>query len=223
MMKSTQQEGKPMSIKIFIFTIFLALACNKTNKALPFTENILTKGMKITAQTPIEKLIIEGLEGTKRRFIGEKWSKVANLIPRQSRWYGSLGLYDPARSSTQEGRLLINEGRQFFKNENEALRFLCNLRKSVDQLDKLTYSSNGLVISYHITPVHKVKNINIWQIYINGKKPTALKGADNHAIEVTAGIIPDTATPHPIKIGYPRELCSQEAFQKSNYWQRVLE
>jgi len=113
-----------MAIKVFIFCIIIFLVLlvtyNNAQDNLPFTENVLTNGIKITVNTPKERLIIEGKKGTKRFFKGKGWSKTSNLTPRTIRWYGSLGLYDPANSNTQNGRVLVNEGRQFFSNKNEA-------------------------------------------------------------------------------------------------------
>ncbi len=216
-----------MSLKIFIGTVILFLVLllwsisGNKNKPYAYTENVLTDGMSITVQTHIEKLTIEGLEGTRRKFTGEGWSKVADLIPRQTRWYGSLGLYDPADSNTQSGRLLVDEGRQFFDSEEEALRYLCEEQKKGY---KIVYSNHGLSLSQDKEPTgldKPIRFVNIWQIYINGKKPTSLKGANDEAIQVTGGIIPAIANLNPAKVGCPREMCSKEEFEKSEYWQKV--
>jgi len=223
-----------MSMKIFIVSIIifigLLLAYNR-NSLLPFTENVLTDGMKITAHTPIETLTIEGTKGTKRVFRGKGWSTVANLTPRPTRWYGSLGLYDPADSYVQDERLLVNEGRQFFSNENEVLRYICHFKKLADSAyDKahngtVVYNNSGLIIVYRITSLKRggfVRYIDIWQVYINGKKPTSLKGADDHTIEISGDTIPDTAKPHTAEIGEPRQSCTEKEFKDSQYYQELI-
>ena len=217
-----------MVIKVFIFCIIIflvfLLTYNNTQDNLPFTENVLTNGIKITVDTPKERLIIEGKKGTKRFFKGKGWSKTSILTPRTVRWYGSLGLYDPADSNIQNGRVLVDEGRQFFSNKNEALRYICRRKEIVEYLQNgtLVYNNNGLVVSYEINHYDDgdiVRCINIWQIYIDGEKPTSLKGANDSAIRVSGGTIPNTAIAHPAKIGEPRKICSEEKFGKSSYWQ----
>ncbi len=54
------------------------------------------------------------------------------------------------------------------------------------------------------------RSLTIWQIYINGKKPSSLRGAVDNAIVITGGSIPGTATPFQAKVGYERELADKE-------------
>jgi len=114
-------------------TTFLLLAllgltsCHTDNVDLSKNEPVLTEGMKITGSMPKEMIVIEGLKGSKRRYSGDGWSKTSTLIARSTRWYGSLGLYDPAESYSLGNRLLLDEGRQFFSSESEALRYIKKL------------------------------------------------------------------------------------------------
>ena len=143
-----------MSLRIFGISVVVLLGLltykvfygNK--KMLPFTENVLANGITITAYTPTEKLVIEGKKGTRRAFKGKGWSTTANLTPRPTRWYGSLGLYDPADSYTQDGRLMVDEGRQFFSNEDEVLHYICHFKSL---FNTVIYNNSGLIIAYDIT------------------------------------------------------------------------
>lgn len=174
------------------------------------TESVLSDGMKIFASTPNGKILIKGKNGFTRVYSGDSWSKTSTLIPRPTRWYGSLGLYDPADSSTMHGRLLVDEGRQFFSSESEALRYMQSLS---GYYGNLTYNNRGLVIAYKVIDIEggePTRSLTLWQFYIDGKKPTTLRGAVDKNVKIEGGTIPETATPFPAKIGYERALGNSE-------------
>ena len=184
-------------------TLFLLSSCGLLIHELPSTtEYVLSDGMTITATTPNGKVSITGCRGTKRIFAGDGWTKTRYLIPRDERWYGSLGLYDAAGSFTPYGRLLVDEGRLFFESKSAAERHL-----HADYCDPV-YNDDGLAVGFRISEIpggEPTRTVEIWQIYINGKKPTSLKGANNKAITVIGGVIPDTATPYPAVVGHEME------------------
>jgi hypothetical protein len=183
-------------------------AADDRGKLLPYTEVVLTPGMKISATHPHGSIEIHADDDASRIFSGRNWMIQTRLIPRRTRWYGSLGLYDPAPSWKPGGRLLVDEGRQFFESEDQALRFL----NVGSQMRKPIFTNQGLVIGYHEEPTpgdRPVRSITIWQIYINGKRPTSMTGADDSAITVTGGEILDFASPNPAEIGYARHLSDE--------------
>lgn len=185
-------------------------SCQRTAPLPPDTEAVLSDGMKIAVITPSGKLEIEGKAGALRAYSGEDWSRTATLIPRKDRWAGSHGLYDPASSATLGDRLLIEEGRQYFSSESEAQRYMQRLK---GYYGTLTYNSSGLVVAYKIIDIENEKptrSLEVWQFYINGKRPTALRGAVDRNIEVSGGTIPDQSTPAPVPEGYERELADSE-------------
>jgi hypothetical protein len=190
-----------------LFTVTV-IGCNSIpNSAI---ESVLSEGMKITATTPSGKVVIEGKKGFARAYSGDGWSMNSTLIPRPTRWYGSLGLYDPAGSSSKYGRLIVDEGRQFFSSESEALRYMKALS---GYFEKLIYNNSGLVIAYKVIDMkggEPTRSLTIWQFYINGKRPTSMRGADDSNIKIEGGVIPETATPFPASIGYERELANSE-------------
>jgi len=190
-----------------VFVISSAFACNRTQ---PSPETVLSEGMKVSATTPSGKLIIECGKGLTRKYQGENWSKTSELIPRTSRWSGSLGLYDPAGSDTLGDRLLLEEGRQFFSSESEAMRYLQTINGFYGAV---TYSNDGLVVAYSVTAIPNEKptrDIQLWQIYINGAKPKALRGASNLNIKIEGGTILEQANPTPAPIGYERKISDKE-------------
>jgi hypothetical protein len=173
-------------------------------------ELVLSEKMKISALTPIGKITIEGGKGFARQYSGTNWSKSSVLTPRTTRWYGSLGAYDPAGSFTRGDRLLVDEGRQFFSSESEALRYM----KSISgYYGPLTYNNSGLVIAYQVIDIPNEKptrSIQVWQFYINGNKPSVLRGAVDENIQIIGGNIPDKVTPISAPIGYEREISDKE-------------
>lgn len=187
------------------FALSLCLLCTSCGilsiGLQPWTEYVLTDGMVITAQTPEGPVRIAGKKGTKRVYSGDGWSKTRHLDPRDIRWYGSLGLHDAALSLSPHGRLLLDEGRLFFDSTRDAVRYL---RSSAVPL---VHNNQGLAVGMKVVEWpgkerrEPVRTVEVWQIYIKGKKPMALPGARDDAISVRGGTIPETAVPYPAKVG----------------------
>jgi hypothetical protein len=212
-MSNVHKRPKNMKTAPALAFALIVSGCAGHRALLPSTEFVLTEGMKITATTPNGTVVITAGEGTERTFSGEGWSKKRHLIPRSTRWYGSLGLYDPADSSTPHGRVLVDEGRQFFATESEALRYL----DAISAYFKPVFSSTGLVVGYKVVPFaggEPTRSVEVWQIYINGKKPHSLRGADDSAIRVSGGETPETSSPNPAPIGHPRKIGDREYVPK---------
>jgi hypothetical protein len=170
------------------------------------TEFVLSEGMKISAQTRSGRIDIQAGKGPHRIYSSDGWSKTSTLEPRTTRWYGSFGLYDPAPGFSQHDRLILDEGRQFFSSESDALRFM---KFMSGFYGSLTYTNNGLVVAYKVTEIpggKLLRDLTIWQFYINGEKPKALLGAVDQNIQVTGGSIPEKASPIAVPVGYGRQL-----------------
>jgi hypothetical protein len=205
--------GRSLRIIVrFIMAILVCLSaasCQKRQNLLPTTEFVLAEGMIITATNPNGRVTISAGQGTERTFSGDGWSKRRNLIPRQERWRGSLGLYDPGDSFSLHGRLLAEEGRLFFKSESEALRYLSVEGGSY----KPVFNNRGLVVGYNIVNIpggKPTRMVDVWQIYINGQRPMSLQGANDSAVTIKGGSILDTAKPNPASVGYEQVLGEKE-------------
>jgi hypothetical protein len=107
-----------MKLSLSLSFLLILTSCSKKPVLLPSTEYVLTDGMTISADTPNGRISVAGGEGTQRMFSGDGWTQTTYLIPRTTRWYGSLGLYDPADSWSPHGRLLVDEG-GFFSTPNQ--------------------------------------------------------------------------------------------------------
>ena len=68
------------------------------------------------------------------------------------------------------------------------------------------YTHNGLVFCYSVSAPsgggEPTRSVELWQLYINGRRPHHLPGANDRAIRVEGGAIPNTSTPHPAPVGY---------------------
>jgi len=197
-----------MKVITAIIVCLLTASCQTHWDLLPTSEVVLTEGMVLTGTNPNGTVTISAGKGTERTFKGDDWSKRRELIPRTTRWYGSLGLYDPADSFTPHGRLLVDEGRLFFDSESEALRYLAGCKNF-----KPVFNNHGLVFGYHVENIpggEPTRSVQVWQIYIRGQRPESLRGAQDLAVTVKGGTIPDTAKPNPAPIGYEKTLGEKE-------------
>jgi len=183
--------------------VLFALSCtaDEVPDLLPYTETVLQPGMSISATNANGSVSITAGEGTKRIYESGKWKEEKYLIPRKERWYGSLGLYDPAASNVPYGRLLVDEGRLYFSSIAEALRYLY----VGSTFYQPVYTNNGLVFGFHLESMgnkEPTRSVRLWQIYINGKRPISIPGADDAAIKVVGGVILEQSMPYPAPIGY---------------------
>ena len=198
-----------MNRRLFLIFAFTLVSCAGRPTPLPFTEAVLTDGMRLSAETHKGKLTVIGGPGTERTFVGAGWQRSTHLIPRRTRWYGSLGLYDPSKSRSLNGRVIVDEGKLFFDSESDALRFLYVGSSQF----KPVFTSTGLAIGYHVMNIpggEPTRSIRIWQIYIMGKRPSSLRGAADEKITVTGGDIQDRASPNEAPVGYEMTLGRRE-------------
>jgi hypothetical protein len=148
-------------------------------------EIVMSPGMKITATTPNGTIAVSAGNGLTRSYTWDGATRSVEMWPRTERWYGSLGLYYPGPGfhwKEHEGiaRGVLEEGQQHFKTVNEALKWI-RARNWMPHV----YTKNGLVIGWMKVPSRKQLNVDVWQIYINGHKPTNLPGSQNSKIVVT--------------------------------------
>lgn len=215
LVKTSRRRWDRLSRMRLVFRLALvglgvALSGYSQSELLPYTEVVLKPGMAVTATNPNGTVTIQAGDGTARIFSGEGWKKKRNLIPRRERWYGSLGLYDPASSRSPYGRLLVDEGQLYFSDVSEALKYLY---VGSDHF-KPVYTNNGLVFGYDVETFGEgeepTRSVQLWQIYIDGKRPTSMPGADDSSITVSGGEIPEVSTPYPAPVGYVSELGKEE-------------
>lgn len=152
-------------------------------------EIVMTEGMKITATNSWGTMTITAGKGLERSYTWKGATRSVIMIPRKERWYGSLGIYSPGADNWKEHngitRGVLEEAQLHFDSIDEAMQFL----KHPFRANVTVYNDNGLVItcSNAINPYGGPTNtlfVEVWQIYINEKKPTRLPGSQNDKIIV---------------------------------------
>jgi len=91
------------------------------------------------------------------------------MLPRTSRWFGSLGLYYPGpgfhwQENNGIRRGVLEEGQQHFNSVAEAIAWL-----KLPYHSDCVYRDDGLVVCYSINRVLHDLYVDIWQILIGGK------------------------------------------------------
>jgi hypothetical protein len=107
------------------------------------------------------------------------------MWPRPERWYGSLGLYfpGPGHHWKEHGgiaRGVVEEGQQNFESKEEALRWIGE-RPWLSPV----YRNDGLVVGWSKNLGRKQLNVEVWQVYVAGRKPTRLPGSQDDKISVS--------------------------------------
>lgn len=148
-------------------------------------ESVMTKGMTIEATNKAGMIRIVAGEGLQRTYDWNSHKKRVRLLSRTSRWLGSLGMYHPGGG--KDVNLVTQEGQQHFCSEQEAIEWLKWQKYRFDWV----YNSDGLVVGWYVSGSQKKEpdeyysiNVEVWQIYISGKKPSDLAGAENDKIHI---------------------------------------
>lgn len=147
-------------------------------------EIVMSPGMRITATTPEGTISITAGKGLKRSYTWEGATRSVEMVPRRERWYGSLGLYYPGpgfhwKEHNGIARAVTEEGQQHFKSSQEALDWI----RQRDWM-KYAYRNDGLVVGWLKVPARKQLDVEVWQIYIEGRKPVGLAGNADGSIVV---------------------------------------
>lgn len=138
-------------------------------------------GMRISATNSHGTIQITAGKGTKRIYEwGGGKKQVVWMIPRQERWYGSLGIYSAGvHLFTGDGRIVGDEGQLAFDTVEAAFARLA-IEPSMDWV----YTADGLVVGWFKNPARNQINVDVFQLLIDGEKPTDLPGATPESIMV---------------------------------------
>ena len=159
------------------FGVWFILCLPGCTKAKPVkNEIVMSPGMTITARTSTGIITVRASQGLTRNYTWEGATRSVEMWPREERWYGSLGLYYPGpgdhwKEHNGITRGVVEEGQQHFKTTQEALRWLRARSQEWTPPFPYVYTSNGLVVGWSKTLPRRQLNVEVWQIYINGKKP----------------------------------------------------
>jgi hypothetical protein len=175
--------------------IALTIAVSSCDVAAPQAgqaETVMTSGMLITARTPEGEIAIHAGEGFVRSYNWGGATRSLKMWPRRKRWYGSLGLYYPGPGDhwkVHDGitRAVVEEGQQHFASLEEASSWLRSRNRG---WMAYTYRDDGLVVGWKRVPSRRQLNVEVWQILIQGSRPTRLDGSENGKITVSQRAAP---------------------------------
>jgi|GEM_PF-3352945 len=161
----------------------LLQACGDAYDTYPVREVVLRPGESVIATNKFGTIKIGYVSERERRFDLDGRIKIAILRARPERFLGMLGLYDPAEAwvfAPPPFRLLVEEAERHFNTYDQIYAALYEGSAVMDWV----YTSDGLVVGYDKIPPppdHQVEfntyEVDLYQFYLNGAKPTGLRGA----------------------------------------------
>lgn len=135
-------------------------------------ELVMNDGASIEAGNAGKMIKISAQGLLERTYEWGKCSLSTTLTVRASRWYGSLGAYDPSASfgfslNECEGisRSVVQEGQIHFGDEEFAMEWI-HRRPA---FYATAWAENGLLVSWSLTPERTQLNVDIWLMCLKGK------------------------------------------------------
>lgn len=184
-------EGKPLPGRVAMLTLVSRTLVRKPDEPdaddgpIPaINEVVMAPGSSITAETKTGQITIKAGKGVMRSYTWEGATRVVDMWPRKQRWQnGSLGIYFPGpgdhwKEHNGITRLVGEEARLNFPSAAAAQAWL----KTLSSAGTTVYRNDGLVVTFDKNLSRKQLNVDVWQIMINGRKPTNLAGADDSKI-----------------------------------------
>ena len=150
------------------------------------TEFAMRPGETITATTPSGTIQVRADDWLRRSYTWDGATRSAVMWPRHERWYGSLGVYYPGPGrhwKEHHGitRGVLQEGQHHFDSVEAAMEWI-----GKQTWMPAVYRNDGLMVAWGKVPDREQLNVDVWQIMVNGEKPTTLPGATDSAIRVSA-------------------------------------
>lgn len=155
---------------------FLIVSCREEPNATSVREVVLSEGQTVEASNKNGRIRISYVSPLKRKYEWDDSEKTITLRPREERFEGKLGLYEPADAwifLLGKTRLVVDEAVRNFDSE-EQLRVA--LTESSAYMDWI-YTTDGLVVGFGRAPSRRQINIDLFQFLLRGQKPVGLAGA----------------------------------------------
>jgi hypothetical protein len=135
-------------------------------------EIVMPANATIEATTPEGTITIKSGKGLKRYYTWDGATRSVVMWPRTERWYGSLGMYYPGPGFHWIGhkgikRGVVDEGQQHFDTIKEATEWLHSRSHS-----DCVYRDDGLAVCYSKNLDRHQLNVDVWQIFLEGKTPS---------------------------------------------------
>ena len=168
--------------------IFAAAFALLPTCAYAVTELVMREGVTIEARKDNTSVKVTSGKGFDRTYEWDRCKLKSNMGARKQRWYGSLGIGDPAYSSGFSfggcagiSRTVVQEGQIHFDDMQFALKWIERRPTSY----KTVWTNDGLLVSWNIVPGRHQLNVDVWLMCVNGKRPKQLVGAIDSAISIS--------------------------------------
>jgi hypothetical protein len=148
---------------------------------LPHRQSLLPESGDIPF---IGSLQIRAGAGFRRDYTWDGETRSVDLWPRETRWLGSFGAYYPGpgshwRSNHGITRGVLEEGQKHFDRVGDAQAWL-------DSKPYAVYSNDGLVVDFSKNSgADGTLSVDVWQILVNGQRPSMLKGSHDSLISIS--------------------------------------
>ncbi|MDZ8119224.1 DUF4258 domain-containing protein [Pontiella agarivorans] len=169
---------------LFSVTIIMLLLSVCASCSVGDVELAISQGMVLNLNEN-RSLTIESIDPLTRSYILDGYTNVVKLTPDTVRYYGRMGLSGSSAWKGSRGidRAVFSEGQQHFYSADEAISWLTLGWNGTNGIG-LVYTSDGLAVGYKETGSRRQINIDVWQVYINGRKPEDLPGASDEKLQV---------------------------------------
>jgi len=155
-------------------------------------ELVLATQTRLLATTAIGTVSVVAGDALERSVDWQGCTLRAHPSARSSRWFGSLGLYDPApggalsfmapRACEGISRPVVEEAQLHLPDVAAAEEWL----KRYSQSRSTVWTHDGLVLQWTRDPSRAQLSVDLWQICIRGRYPSQLAGAADDAIKLVA-------------------------------------
>jgi hypothetical protein len=156
-------------------------------------EAVLNAGETICATKNVETICISSCNIRMRKISWQGSDFSITLIPREKRWHGKLGLISPNypdnmwKTNNKIIRVSIQEAYIYYSSVgdfNDSLDF-----PKIDDRYNVVYNDDGILLMWYQSelPDHTYLDVSIFQILINGEKPTRLDNSQNDKIVILPG------------------------------------
>ena len=183
---------KPTIITILLALVFTTAHAGTTN----LCEAVMVERMSISFTNSHGSMSVTAGKGFERLYTWAGGTRTVTMYPRKKRWLGCLGMYNPGAFESgklepliyHDGikRFVVEEGQRHFTNITDVVGWLKSRSKFYDYI----YNDHGLVLGLAMdrqplsSDAAGTCHVDVWQIYINGKKPEKIDGSRNADIAV---------------------------------------
>ncbi len=176
------------------FIVLLLLTQSPNGQAA--TELVMHEGSSIVANVNGSTIKIAAGNGFNRSYEFDDCRLKSSMNARVGRWYGSLGIYDPAAQFLPSffgkkeckgiSRTVVEEGQIHFDNMQFANEWIRRQQKTVGKTGKVTWTSDGLLVAWNVVPNRAQLNVSVWLMCFGGQHPQKLLGGTDSTVRVQA-------------------------------------